>query len=61
MPFRNVQKRIGHSVGRRLNQAEMNARLREMEATPHSRRCNHRRPTYVSLALSDIERLFGRW
>ena len=47
-------------AGRRLNQAEMNALLREMEATPHSGQCNHGRPTYVSLALSDIERLFGR-
>ena len=47
-------------AGRRLNQAEMNALLREMEVTPHSGQCNHGRPTYVSLALSDIERLFGR-
>ena len=47
-------------AGRRLSAAEMNALLREMEATPHSGQCNHGRPTYVELKLSDIERLFGR-
>ncbi|PTS88946.1 MULTISPECIES: DNA mismatch repair endonuclease MutL [unclassified Caulobacter] len=47
-------------AGRRLNGAEMNALLREMEATPHSGQCNHGRPTYVELKLADIERLFGR-
>jgi DNA mismatch repair protein MutL len=47
-------------AGRRLNAEEMNALLREMERTPHSGQCNHGRPTYVELKLSDIERLFGR-
>lgn len=47
-------------AGRRLNGSEMNALLRQMEATPHSGQCNHGRPTYVELKLADIERLFGR-
>ncbi|WP_424968146.1 DNA mismatch repair endonuclease MutL [Dinoroseobacter sp. S375] len=46
--------------GRRMSADEMNALLREMEATPHSGQCNHGRPTYVELQLADIERLFGR-
>ncbi len=46
--------------GRRLRLDEMNALLRDMEATPHSGQCIHGRPTYVELKKKDIERLFGR-
>jgi DNA mismatch repair protein MutL len=47
-------------AGRRLKAEEMNALLRAMEETPNSGQCNHGRPTYVELKLTDIERLFGR-
>jgi DNA mismatch repair protein MutL len=47
-------------AGRRLKPEEMNALLREMETVPNSGQCNHGRPTYVELKLTDIERLFGR-
>jgi len=47
-------------AGRRLNDAEMNALLRQMESTPFTGQCNHGRPTYVELKLHDIEKLFGR-
>lgn len=47
-------------AGRRLNITEMNRLLREMEQTPHCAQCNHGRPTYVKLEVSDLERLFHR-
>jgi DNA mismatch repair protein MutL len=56
----NFACRTSVRSGRRLDAQEMNALLRQMEATPHSGQCNHGRPTYVELKLADIERLFGR-
>ena len=47
-------------AGRVLKPAELNALLREMEATPNASTCNHGRPTYVKLGLAEVEKLFGR-
>jgi DNA mismatch repair protein MutL len=47
-------------AGRRLSPEEMNALLRDMERTPFSGQCNHGRPTYIELKLTDIEKLFSR-
>ena len=46
--------------GRRLSLPEMDALLRQVERTPYAGQCNHGRPTYVTLGLDDVERLFGR-
>lgn len=47
-------------AGRRLNLDEMNRLLRDMEKTPHAGQCNHGRPTYIELKISDINKLFDR-
>ena len=47
-------------AGRRLAPAEMDALLRQMEATPRAATCSHGRPTFLKLSKADIERLFGR-
>ena len=47
-------------AGREMKLEEMDDLLRKMEKTPFSGQCNHGRPTYIELKLSDIERLFGR-
>ena len=69
--FTTLDERINHVLGtmachysvragRLLRPEEMNALLREMEVTPNSGQCNHGRPTFIEMKLSDIERLFGR-
>ncbi len=47
-------------AGRRLNAAEMDALLRQMEATPRAATCSHGRPTFLKLSKAEIEKLFGR-
>ncbi len=47
-------------AGRRLNAAEMDSLLRQMEATPRAATCSHGRPTFLKLSKAEIERLFGR-
>jgi DNA mismatch repair protein MutL len=47
-------------AGRRLGEAEMNALLRQMEATPRAATCSHGRPTFLKLSKAEIETMFGR-
>ncbi|MGL5784207.1 MAG: DNA mismatch repair endonuclease MutL [Alphaproteobacteria bacterium] len=56
----SIACRSSIKAGKALNKPEMNALLRQMEATPHSGQCNHGRPTFIRLSLKDLERLFGR-
>ncbi|MBT4989861.1 MAG: DNA mismatch repair endonuclease MutL [Rickettsiales bacterium] len=58
--YGNIACHYSIRSGRQLNIDEMNHLLRSMEATPHSSTCNHGRPTYIKLKLSDIEKLFER-
>jgi DNA mismatch repair protein MutL len=58
--YGNIACRNSIRAGRKLNIAEMNAILRDMEKTAFSGQCNHGRPTYVELELNDLEKLFGR-
>ncbi|MGL4371325.1 MAG: DNA mismatch repair endonuclease MutL [Alphaproteobacteria bacterium] len=56
----SVACRSSIKAGKALSKPEMNALLRQMEATPHSGQCNHGRPTFIRLNLKELERLFGR-
>ncbi|WP_339046582.1 DNA mismatch repair endonuclease MutL [Candidatus Mesenet endosymbiont of Agriotes lineatus] len=68
LPIEDKMKKICATIschgsiraGRAMKLEEMNAMLRQMEETSFSGQCNHGRPTYIEMKLSDIEKLFER-
>ena len=58
--YGNVDTGTQRNKGAGMGQAEMDALLRQMEATPRAATCSHGRPTFLRLSKAEIETLFGR-